>query len=171
MGLFLANPALADEKLWAALQAGGHVVLIRHGVTTPGSGDPPGFKLDDCATQRNLTDEGRSHARSIGEQFVKRKIPVERVLSSPWCRCIETARLAFGRVDEVSTPLSNLFGRPENRDKQVKDLRAMVAKPAKGNLILVTHGSTVQALTGISPGTGEMVILSQGKVIGRLLYP
>ena len=166
-----AIPAHADEKLWSLLKGGGHVVLIRHAITTPGAGDPPGFKLEDCSTQRNLTDEGRRHARSIGEQFAKRKIPVERVLSSPWCRCIETAKLAFGRMDEISTPLSNLFGRSENRERQMAELKKIAAVKPKGNLVLVTHGSVVQPLTGISPGTGEMVILSQGKVIGRLLYP
>jgi phosphohistidine phosphatase SixA len=160
--------ASADEKLWSLLQGGGQVILIRHAVTTPGSGDPPGFKLEDCSTQRNLTDEGRKHARAIGEEFQKRKIPVERVLSSPWCRCLETAKLAFGRVDETSQPLSNLFGRPENRDKQVSDLKKMTATRVKGNLVLVTHGSTIYALTGISPGTGEMVVMSGGKVAGRL---
>jgi broad specificity phosphatase PhoE len=168
VGLVLSAPALADEKLWQSLKGGGHVVLIRHTITTPGSGDPPGFKLEDCSTQRNLTGEGRRHARSIGAQFVKRKIPVGRVLSSPWCRCVETAKLAFGRVDEVSEPLSNLFGRPENRDKQVSGLKKIVSVKQEKNLVLVTHGSTIQALTGIAPGTGEMVILSHGKVLGRL---
>ena len=155
---FVSAESFADEKLWSLLQAGGQVILIRHAVTTPGSGDPPGFKLDDCSTQRNLTDEGRRHARAIGEEFAKRKIPVERVLSSPWCRCLETAQLAFGRVDEQSQPLSNLFGRPENRDKQVAALEKMVAQKRRGNVVMVTHGSTILALTGISPGTGEMVI-------------
>ena len=165
---FVSVEALADEKLWSQLQKGGNVILIRHAVTTPGSGDPPGFKLDDCSTQRNLTDEGRRHARAIGEEFRKRKIPVDRVLSSPWCRCLETSNLAFGRVDGQSTALSNLFGRHENRDRQVAELKKLVAQKPKGNVVLVTHGSVVQPFTGISPGTGEMVILSQGKVVGRL---
>jgi broad specificity phosphatase PhoE len=170
-GWAVAAHASADEKLWSALQAGGHVVLIRHAVTTPGSGDPPGFKLDDCTTQRNLTGEGRQHALLIKKEFEKRRIPVGRVLSSPWCRCLETARLAFGRVDGESMPLSNLFGRPENREKQVSELKKMVSVKPEKNLILVTHGSTIHALTGISPGTGEMVILARGKVVGRLLPP
>jgi hypothetical protein len=76
--------ALADEKLWSLLKGGGQVVLIRHTVTTPGAGDPPGMRLEDCGTQRNLTDAGRTHARRIGQAFRSRGIPVERVLSSPW---------------------------------------------------------------------------------------
>ena len=160
--------AVADEKLWSLLKGGGHVVLIRHAVTTPGAGDPPGMKLEDCSTQRNLTDEGRRHAQRIGAEWRKRAIPVDRVVSSPWCRCIETARLAF-RQPEVSGALSNLFGYAQNREPQVREMRTLVAAhTGKGNLVLVTHGSTISALTGVSPGTGEMVILSRGAVAGRL---
>jgi hypothetical protein len=93
------------------------------------------------------------------------------VLSSPWCRCLETAELAFGKP-EVSDVLSNLFGRPENREKQVKQLQSLMgSKPPRGNLVLVTHGSTIYALTGVSPGTGEMIVLSAKKVAGRLSLP
>ena len=165
------SSAQADEALWKLLKGGGQVIFIRHAITTPGAGDPPGFKLEDCSTQRNLTDEGRAHARRIGEAFRKQAIPVERIVTSPWCRCIETAKLAFGKHDEVSTALSNLFGRHENRDKQVAQLKTF--RPKKGNLVMVSHGSTIVALTGISPDTGEMVIVTPqggGKfaVAGRL---
>jgi broad specificity phosphatase PhoE len=171
LGCLLALPAGANEALWTLLKGGGQVVLIRHAVTTPGFGDPAGFKLDDCTTQRNLTDEGRGHAKRIGQAFKERKIPIERLLSSPWCRCIETAKLAFGEpvLDES---LSNLFGRSENNAKQVEQMKALI-KAGKGNVIMVSHGSTIVALTGISPGTGEMVIVTpqgNGKfaVAGRL---
>ena len=169
----LSASAFADEQLWTLLKAGGQVVLIRHTITTLGAGDPPGMRLDDCGTQRNLTDEGRRHARRIGEEWRGRGITVERVLSSPWCRCLETARLAFGSA-ETSEPLSNLFGRGENRERQVRDMRAMAGeKRGRGNLVLVSHGSTILALTGVSPATGEMVIVTpQGEgrfsVAGRL---
>jgi phosphohistidine phosphatase SixA len=168
--LLLPGIAAGHEDLWSLLQGGGQIVLIRHALTTPGAGDPPGMRFDDCSTQRNLSEEGRAHARRIGEAFRKRVVPVERVLSSPWCRCLETARLAFGKA-EVSTPLSNLFGRYENRESQLRQLRGLVKqKPGKGNLVLVTHGSTVAALTGVSPETGEIVIVSgDAKVLGRLV--
>jgi phosphohistidine phosphatase SixA len=171
--LALPSGAAADERLWTLLQGGGQVVLIRHGLTTPGTGDPPGFRLDDCATQRNLNDEGRRESRQVGEAFRARKLPVARVLSSPWCRCVETARLAFGG-SETWTPLSNLFGRSENREEQVRQMRARVSEtPPGGNLVLVTHGSTIAALTGINPDTAEMVVVApQGggrfAVAGRL---
>ena len=158
--LFVPQTVFSSDKLWALLEGGGQVILVRHAITTPGAGDPPGMRLDECSTQRNLTEEGRSHARRIGEAFRKRKVPVARVLSSPWCRCIETARLAFGKA-EASQPLSNLFGRQENRPKQLEQLNVLVGERPKGaNLVLVSHGSTISALTGISPGTGGMVILT-----------
>jgi phosphohistidine phosphatase SixA len=172
--LLLPSTAVADEHLWTLLKGGGQVVLIRHGLTTPGVGDPPGFRLEDCSTQRNLNDEGRRESERVGAAFRARRIPVERVLTSPWCRCVETARLAGWGGAEVWTPLSNLFGRPENRDEQVRQMRTRVsARPGAGNLVLVTHGSTIAALTGINPDTAEMVVVTpQGDgrfaVAGRL---
>ncbi len=123
-------------------------------------GDPPGFRLEDCGTQRNLTDEGRKDARRLGEAFRARGIPVDRVLASPWCRCLETARLAFGAAESWQ-PLSNLYGRPEARDEQARQLRPRLGgHRAAGNLVLVTHGSTIAAVTGINPDTAEMVVLT-----------
>lgn len=170
--LFLPFAVQADEGLWQALQRGGQVILIRHTVTDPGVGDPPGMRLEDCATQRNLSPEGRAHARRIGEELRRRGIPIGRVLSSPWCRCVETAKLAFGGA-ELSEPLSNLFGRAENRERQVAGMRKLIVGAA-GNLVLVSHGSTISALTGVSPATGEMVVITpqgEGKfsLRGRIL--
>jgi broad specificity phosphatase PhoE len=171
----LALPAAAgaSEALWSLLARGGQVVLIRHAITTAGVGDPAGMRLDDCATQRNLTDDGRRDARHLGAAFRARAIPVDRVLASPWCRCLETARMAFGRA-EAWEPLGNLFGRSERQADQVAQLRPVVSEPRAGsNLVLVSHGSTIHALTGVSPGTAEMVIVTpQGAgrfaVAGRL---
>jgi phosphohistidine phosphatase SixA len=175
--LALAAPAGgADEEVWALLRSGGQIVLIRHAITTPGVGDPDGMRLDDCQSQRNLTDAGRAHARRVGEAVRARGVAIERVLSSPWCRCLETARLAFGGA-ETWTALSNLFGRPDNRAEQIRQMRTVVGEPRTGgNLVLVTHGSTIAALTGINPDTAEMVVLTpqgQGRfaVAGRLSVP
>jgi broad specificity phosphatase PhoE len=174
--LFVLVPpatAAADEQLWGLLKDGGQVILMRHAVTTPGVGDPAGMRLDDCSTQRNLADEGRRHARQIGEAFRARGIVVDHVLSSPWCRCVETARLAFDTA-EVWPALSNLYGRADNRDRQVSEMQTVVAqRRSGGNLMLVSHGSTIAALTGVSLGTGEMVIVTprgagRFAVVGRL---
>ena len=176
--LALAAPAAAadDEPLWALLARGGQTIMIRHAITTPGVGDPPNMRLDDCASQRNLTDEGRAHAQRVGEAVRARRIPVARVLASPWCRCLETAKLAFGTFGAAETwaPLGNLYGRPERRDDQVKAMRITLGEPRTGgNLVLVSHGSTISAVTGVSPDTAEMVIVTpQGDgrfaVAGRL---
>jgi broad specificity phosphatase PhoE len=170
--LSLPSPALADEILWSLLQKGGQIVLMRHAVTTPGVGDPPGFRLDDCSTQRNLTDDGRRDAQRVGAEFRARGVVVESVLSSPWCRCVETANLAFGKA-ETSTALSNLFTHPENRDRHVREMRELIASPRVGNRVLVSHGATIAALTGVSLGTAEMLIVTpqgggQFVVKGRL---
>jgi broad specificity phosphatase PhoE len=169
----MPRPAAASEALWTLLQTGGQVVLIRHAITTPGVGDPPQFRLDDCGTQRNLTDEGRRDARRVGEAFRARGVTVGRVLSSPWCRCLETARLAFGAA-EPWTPLGNLFGRPEATEPQVREMRALVGeRPPSGNLVLVSHGSTIVALTGVNLAPAEMVVVTPAghgrfTVAGRL---
>lgn len=165
----------ADEALWKLLQGGSQVVLIRHALTTPGVGDPEGMKLSDCATQRNLSDEGRVHARRLGEALRQRGVPVGQVLSSPWCRCIDTAKLALDREPVLEPALGNVFGRPELSPAQMAKLRPLASrKPSVGNTVMLSHGSTILALTGVSPDTSEMVIVTPqggGKfaVAGRLL--
>ena len=159
--LVWAPLAWADEALWALLKGGGQVVLIRHALTTPGVGDPPGMKISECATQRNLSDEGRGHARQLGEAFRQRGVVVGGLLSSPWCRSIETAKLAFARTPDLTPALGNLFGRSEESGRQLAGLRPLAGQiPAKGNTVMLSHGSTILALTGISPDTAEMVVLT-----------
>ena len=102
IGLLAAPVAAADDsqEAWAALVNGGHVALIRHGNAPPGYGDPPGFQIDDCTTQRNLDEKGRAQARALGEAFRQHGVRADKILSSPWCRCLETARLmVLGPVD------------------------------------------------------------------------
>jgi broad specificity phosphatase PhoE len=174
--LFFSAGAAASDELWELLRKGGQVVMIRHTLTEAGAGDPQGFRLEDCSTQRNLSDEGREHAKRIGEAFRLHRIPVDEVLTSPWCRCVETASLAFDKAD-ILPALSNLFGRSENRQKQVEELTRIASQPrASGNLVLVTHGSTILALTRIPVNMGEiMVITPQGTgrfaVAGRFTVP
>ena len=175
-GLGMPAAAHASEALWSLLKSGGQVVLMRHALTTPGVGDPEGMVLNDCATQRNLSDEGRAHARQVGAAFRSHGVPVGQVISSPWCRCLETARLAFGAEPRVSPALGNLFGRSDPQGRQVAQLRALVERPASGNLVMVSHGSTILALTGVSPAPAEMVVLTPqggGKFVlaGRLEVP
>jgi phosphohistidine phosphatase SixA len=135
-------------------------VLIRHASTVAGLGDPPGFRLENCATQRNLSDAGRAEARRIGAAFRRHGIPVDRVLSSRWCRCLETARLAFGRV-EPWPALDSFFDDRRREPDQTHAVLTVMAEPlGGGNLILVTHQVNITALTGIVPTTGELIVLT-----------
>ena len=174
---FACLPAWADhDDLWELLRRGGQVVLVRHTLTEPGVGDPKNFRLADCTTQRNLSEAGRAHAERIGEAFRLHRIPVDKVLSSPWCRCVETASIAFGDPDLLPA-LENLYGRTEHRQKNTDELTALVSEPRKGgNLVLVTHGSTILALTRIPVNMGEIMVLTpQGNgrfaLAGRFSVP
>jgi len=159
-GLLPFQLAVANDKIWDLLRQGGQVIAIRHAQTTPGYGDPPGFRVDDCATQRNLNDEGRAQARHMGAEFHAQRVPITAVISSPWCRYLETARLAFGSAESWSA-LSNLHGRPENEARQARAMRERISSfTGPGNLVLVSHGVTIRAATGTYLGMGEMVVLT-----------
>ena len=173
--LLLAVPAHAadDEALWQRLRSGGHVILMRHAITTPGVGDPAGFKLDDCSTQRNLDENGRAQATRIGEAFRAHRVTVGIVLASPRCRCMDTARLAFGRAEPMLALQGSLNNR-ELRRRQVDEITAVIARHrAVEPLVLVTHGSVVTDLTGLDVRMGEFVVLQRSpdgahRVAGRL---
>jgi phosphohistidine phosphatase SixA len=168
-----AQPAGASEEAWAALRGGGTVALFRH-ARAPGTGDPQGFRLDDCATQRNLSAEGRDQARGIGEQFKARGIPVARVLSSRWCRALDTARLAFGSGVEPFAALDSFFSERDQQEAQTRAVRQLVAEWRSGGVLaLVTHQVNITALTGIFPAEGEVLVLrpragSGFDVVGRI---
>lgn len=176
--LVMSRHALADdEAVWSALKSGRYIVLLRHALTESGVGDPPGFKLGACSTQRNLSSQGRSDARRIGEAFRLRNIPISEVLSSRWCRCLDTARLAFGKATPAPM-LDSMFNDSEKAgETKIREVHALLMqRPATGNLVLVTHNRNIQALTGVSPSSGEMVVAEPGpnqtlKVIGRLKVP
>jgi len=165
--------AVADSQLWGELRSGGLVVLIRHADTDPGAGDPPGFRLEDCSTQRNLNAAGRAQAQRLGDAFRRERIPVAGVLSSEWCRCRDTATLAFGRY-EPWLALNNLFGRSPNEPSQSRLIRERGgAFAGPGNLVLVTHGATILPVAGVSPATVELVVMrpaGAGKLelVGRI---
>ncbi|HEY1275871.1 MAG TPA: histidine phosphatase family protein [Thermoleophilaceae bacterium] len=155
------GPAAADdEALWTLLRGGGQVIMLRHAGTIGTFGDPPGFRLEDCSTQRNLTEAGREQARKIGEVFRAREVPIAHVLSSPVCRCLDTARLAFGRAE----PWWPLLGGPRAPDQiaaRVRQIHEVLGTvPVGGNLILVTHFVTVQDATGERPQEGELVVFT-----------
>jgi phosphohistidine phosphatase SixA len=163
IALLCAGPVSANDALWAALVDGGHVALMRH-ARAPGTGDPRGFELDDCRSQRNLDQAGRDQARRTGAVFRERGVTIGRLLSSQWCRCLETARLlALGNVEPL-TSLNSLFGRRAREPAQTAAIRALLADadPGGPSLVLVTHQVNITALTGIYPASGEIVVLRLG---------
>jgi len=175
--LALVRPAAAagDDEAWRRLASGGYAVLLRHAQTQAGTGDPPGFRLDDCSTQRNLSAAGREEARRIGDGFEQRGIAVDEVLSSRWCRCLDTARLAFPRHRVRSfAPLDSFFADGSTGQAQTDALRAYLARQDPGRrIVLVTHQVNIAALTGQSAGMGEALLVRIGaadaaEVLGRL---
>lgn len=164
LGLLLPIAAACAETdeaaLWAALRDGGHVALMRHAIA-PGVGDPAGFRLDDCTTQRKLSAQGRAQARAIGERFRANGIATAAVFSSQWCRCIDTAReLALGEV--VAFPgLNSFFADRGEEARHTAAVRALIGERARSPLplVLVTHQVNITALTGVFPASGEIIVL------------
>ena len=155
----IAFPTWAADA-WAELATPGAIVLFRH-ATAPGVGDPPGFKLGDCATQRNLNEQGQAEARRLGEQFRGRKIQVGAVLSSQWCRTRETARLAFGNQVRDEPAFNSFFSQSSGAgETQTNQARAVLnAWHGPGALVVVTHQVNIQALTGAAASSAEGVVL------------
>jgi Histidine phosphatase superfamily (branch 1) len=180
-GAALAMPALAatadgfERALRNTARSGG-VLMFRHALA-PGTFDPPGFRLEDCATQRNLDDEGRRQARRIGAWFRAHHWQPTRVRSSPWCRCMETAKLAFDVEAEAWTPLgSPRAGSEEVNAQSLAELRRALAtavQQRKGCEVWVTHMFIFSAWLGIGAQSGEEVLLGvddegSPRVVGRL---
>jgi phosphohistidine phosphatase SixA len=178
------RPARADDAddspALRALRSGGVAVFLRHGQTTPGVGDPPGWKLADCSTQRNLDAKGRAQAKRVGAWFSKKRIVPTVVRNSPWCRTRETAQLAFGRSEDWSA-LANLFENRKPEKKNVEDVRRYIAALGEREIaVLVSHGSSISAFVGEYLAQGEAVVVraerdAKGEVktvaIGRIAVP
>lgn len=152
--------AAATADLWSQLAAGGQIVLMRHAMA-PGVGDPPTFQLGDCSTQRNLSEDGRQQARRIGAAFRHHGVTVDRIYTSQWCRCRETAEL-LGLGDVEPLPLLNSFFQARQQGQEQTEALAQFIKTTRrsGIMILVTHQVNITALTGIYPASGEAVIVA-----------
>ena len=156
-----STPIKADsnKNLINQLEKGGKVIFIRHAYA-PGNGDPNNFNLNDCSTQRNLSNIGRKQAKYIGTFFRENKIKIDKVLSSEWCRCKETAKIAF---DDYSTNsfLNSFYSSKyaKNKDKQIKELNNYIKKyESNENLILVTHYVLISEVLNYGPSSGEIVV-------------
>lgn len=170
--------AFADEKddIAAQLRAGGTVIAFRHALA-PGTYDPPGFQLGDCSTQRNLDTEGRSQAQRIGSWFRQQSLKPALVRSSPWCRCTDTANLAFGGAEKWPALGSPHAGTEVINDAALQELRralvAVTSQPGRFEA-WVTHGFVLSRLAGVSAASGEGVLLASGgdgmpRLLGRLV--
>jgi hypothetical protein len=152
--------AAATEVAWAKLAEGGHTILLANANTT-GTYDPGNFRLDDCSTQRNLSDQGRQQAQRIGARLAARAIKVDVVLTSEWCRAMDTAKLAFPNTKIIAEPLLNPFlANSSNRNERAAAIRKLIgAFEGSGNQVLVTHEVNILALTGVAPREGEAIIV------------
>ena len=174
--VLLANPVAAagdESRIFAQLRQGGVAVLLRHAQTVPGIGDPPGFKLGACETQRNLSADGRVAAQMFGERLKQEAVTFTRVYSSQWCRCRDTATLIAGQAEDWPA-LNSFFDDRGTEAKQSAEVRRRIAGIKRGEtLLLVTHQVNITAITGIVPAMGEAVVVRAGKsgaveVVGRL---
>jgi len=155
-------PSMAST-LREALMDGQHVLMIRH-ADAPGFSDPPGFKIGDCTTQRNLGELGRKQAQALGVWLKQQGIDAADVLSSAWCRCVDTATLLAKGPVTVVPELGSFFQNMSDAGPQTEALRAFLAKrlnaptPIKP-MILVTHQVNISAYTGASVGQGDVMLV------------
>ena len=169
----LAQPAMADEAGWAALEAPGTHALMRHAIA-PGTGDPAQFELGNCTTQRNLDAKGRAQAARIGAAIKQRGVDIAVVLSSQWCRARDTAeRLGLAPV-ESEPALNSFFGDRSRADEASRAATERLAALGARKAVLVTHQVNITALTGIYPSSGEIVVVepaTDGSLVvrGRIL--
>jgi len=164
MSLVLASGvagAADDTAAWAALRGDGHVALIRHASAPGPAGDPAGYKVDDCATQRNLSEQGRAEARALGERFRTEQVKVGKIVSSQWCRCRQTAELMNIGPTEDAPTFNNAFVLNSRRDELTAGARAMIgAWRGPGTLVIVTHGENIQLMLGLRPREGEVIVVT-----------
>ena len=151
--------ANSSDDLQSILSEGGKLIFIRHAYA-PGGGDPDNFNLSNCASQRNLYEEGIKQAMKIGNFFLERNIIIDKILSSEWCRCKQTAKYAFKNY-ETKSFLNSFFSQKfaNNKENQIKELKEYIKKcNSKSNLIFVTHYVVILETLNISVSSGEIVV-------------
>ena len=157
-----SSQLIASDKAWSLAQEGNKIILIRHSLA-PGGGDPSGFKLNDCKTQRNLNRTGIKQSKQIGKLFKKNKVPVDQVLSSQWCRCKDTAKYAFKKYktfDALNSFFSPKF--QKNKQRQIIELSKYLNNwQSEKNLILVTHYVVILEKLNKAVSSGEIVVVDK----------
>jgi phosphohistidine phosphatase SixA len=167
-----ANASLISES-----QEGQPILLIRH-ADAPGYGDPAGYNLAQCSTQRNLGDYGKKQARAIGDWLSKQGIKNAQVFSSPWCRCLDTAQLLNQGPVKVDSALGSFFDDMSLEKRQTKELESLIKRELDKNhrapIIMVTHHVNIEAFTGKAVAVGDIVLVrvnKNGQYRSHILYP
>lgn len=167
----------ATASLASDLQDGQHVLLMRH-ADAPGYGDPTGYVLSQCATQRNLDEYGKKQSMAIGDWLGNQGLQNAQVFSSPWCRCVDTATLLNKGPVKIEPVLGSFFDNMSLAKKQTKELEAFIKntlnQPSKKPAIFVTHHVNIQAFTGKNVGVGDMVLVrvnKNGEYLSHVMYP
>ena len=153
------NSAFSNEKLFNSLKEGGKLIFIRH-AHAPGNGDPENFNLKDCSSQRNLNQEGINQSKKIGLFFTRNKIQIDKVLSSEWCRCKDTAKYAFNDYKTFEA-LNSFYDAKfkKNKAKQIKNLKKYISSwDSKKNLVLVTHFVVISETLNTGSASGEIIV-------------
>jgi phosphohistidine phosphatase SixA len=161
-------PSASRAQLLAVWRQSGGVLLIRHAATESGLGDPPGFVIGQCRTQRNLSESGRQASRALGAWFQAQNFKPDAVRSSQWCRCQDTARLAFGAYEDWPALNSTFAGQGDSAAQQQALRERLQALPAGRTEVWVTHQVNMTGLTGAYPGMGEGFLVDrQGRLLAR----
>ena len=170
ISLTFSNQVFSEDKILESLKEGSKIIFIRHAYA-PGGGDPQNFNINDCSTQRNLSDKGINQSKLIGEFFKTNKIKIDKVLSSEWCRCKDTAKFAFNDF-ETFDALNSFFSAKfaKNEKKQIRDLKKFINKwESSKNLVLVTHYVVISSMLNVATSSGEIVISNKNyQIIGSI---
>jgi len=151
--------ANSNDKIQSLLKEGEKLIFIRHAVA-PGGGDPLDFDILRCETQRNLSKEGIAQSKNMGKFFLENNIKIDKVLSSEWCRCKQTAQYAFNKY-ETKSFLNSFFSEKfaSNKNKQINDLKKYINEwSGDNNLVLVTHYVLIQEVLNITSSSGELIV-------------
>ena len=172
IGLFIfEDNVYSSDLILNSLKEGKKIIFIRHAIA-PGNGDPDDFDINDCETQRNLSKKGIEQSKNIGIYFEKNKIKIDKILSSEWCRCKDTAKIAFKNF-ETFDALNSFFSEKlrKNKDRQIKDLKKYISRwNGEGNLVLVTHYVVILEIINKAVSSGEIVILDKNlSFIGSII--
>ncbi len=166
------NNAYASDLILDSLKEGKKIIFIRHALA-PGNGDPENFNINDCTTQRNLSQNGIIQSKNIGYFFKKNKIKIDKILSSEWCRCKDTAKIAFKNF-ETFDALNSFYDEKfsSNEDIQIKNLKKYIKSwESDKNLILVTHFVVISSILNVGTSSGEMIISDKNyNIIGNKIF-